>query len=176
MCCTCASVSTTQSAGVLACTWNDAHESEHNWLKLQTLLFLLRCMYTNWHSIDIHNVANTMFRGELWGQAMSTVTQVHSLQQQQWRWWWEEGFVVLHNHLQLSFQSLSLHCRPHYWWSGAGLDLWSEAISGIEISSQCVIWGDLRICCIWELGELHWFICSSNCSSISNPMTSLFIM
>ena len=28
--------------------------------------------------------------------------------------WEEEGFVVRHNHLQ----SLLLHCRPHYWWSG----------------------------------------------------------
>ena len=32
--------------------------------------------------------------------------------------------------LQVSFQSLSLHCSPHYLWSGAGLDLWGEAISG----------------------------------------------
>ena len=37
--------------------------------------------------------------------------------------------MVVHNNLQLSFLSLSLHCRPHYWWSGAGLDLWSEATS-----------------------------------------------
>ena len=29
-----------------------------------------------------------------------------------------------HTHLQVSFQLLSLHCRPHYWWSGTGLDLW----------------------------------------------------
>ena len=87
-----------------------------------------------------------MFSG---AQVMPTVTQVHSLQQQVVeRWWWEEC-LVLHNHLQLSFQSLSRHCRPRYWWSGAGLDLWSESISGIEISSQCfIIWGDLRICCL----------------------------
>jgi hypothetical protein len=63
--------------------------------------------------------------------------------------------VVLHNHLQLSFQSLSLHCRPHYWWSGAGLDLWSEAISGSYRKSAHIV----------SYGETYAYIASENLES-----------
>ena len=61
--------------------WNDAHESKRKLVKTTNKNSFCWGVQTG---IDIHNVAKTMFSGGLCAQAMSTVTQVHSIQQQQW--------------------------------------------------------------------------------------------
>ena len=74
--------------------------------------------------------------------------------------------MVLHNHLQLSFQSLSLHCRcwPQYWLSGS---LVVVSVIRIETSLQCFHMGRLTLMILMTLRELHWLICSCNRSSVN---------